>query len=487
MAGDDDTLSVGYEVRRQARGGEPAAQRKSWRRRLLWATLGLLCLTVASLVMFFQWSWSRVTTVHANVRASVVPLGSHVDARLLELDVRPGQAVTQGQKLARLDDSELKALMAAAEAERDLKTSLHRKAVAAARLAQDRVQAGIDLARARVSVAEAQLDSTETALEWGKSRTAAEIRRAEALYEQARSYLERLEKGPRHEEIEAARARVIAAKAMAELSALEVQQSEQLVGEGIDSEHLLAVKKAQLITQQSKVREAELELARLTAGATAEELEEGRQALAARKAELELARAGRMEIESLAAELRMRQGEVQQARAELAHAEALRAEVTIAQEQIEAAEAELEKARAGVDERQAALRGMLIVSTVTGTVIQTCTRVGEIYRKGEPLVLVADDSAGRWVEGYIQEKDAARVHAGQPARIEIILGSGDYVDGKVEAVGLATSSVTPADSRASAGTPTRWASQLVWVKLQLLEHRPEWRPGMTARVVIRVR
>lgn len=411
-------------MRRQARGGEPDEQRRPWVRKLVLIGAGLSFVLILTLLLIFLWSWSHVRTTYAGVHATVVEMAFHMDARLLELQVRPGQAVVKGEELARLDDSELLALLEAAEAGRDIRKSLHNQAELNSRFTKERVEADIKL--------------------------------AEALYEQERARLERIKKGPQWEEIEIAKARTAAAEAMADLYALEVKQSEQLVGEGVDSEHLLAVKKAQLTTQQNKVRETRLQLARLEKGATAEELEAARQAVAAREAQL-------------------------------ARAKTMSAEAAIASEQLKASEAELKKAEADVAARRATLKGMSIVSPITGTVIQTFKRVGEICSKGRPIILVADDSAGRWVEGYIHEKDASRVRKGQRAKVEIIVGSGDYVEGEVEAVALATSRVSSGGPGPAGQTGPNRASRFVWVKLRLLDQHPDWRPGMSARAVIRVR
>jgi len=482
----NNTLANSYDLRRQARGGEPPKRQKSWRRKLIWISVALVCVAAVSLALWFLWAWCHVNTVSADVHAAVVELASHVDARLLARYVRPGQKVTKGQRLARLDDSQLAAIVAAAQAQRDIKQGLYAQAKANLDLVRSRVEADIKLAQARVQVAEAHVAGAEKALEQARVQLAEEVRRAEALYGQAKATLDRLEKGPRQEDIDAARARLAAARAMEELYSIEVRQSEQLVAEGIDSTHLLEVKKAQLTTQQNKVREAEIEVARLVAGATPEEIEAARQAVAARKAELALAAAGSKELESLTAQLDVRRRDVEQARAELACAEALRAEVAVAREQVEAAEAELVKADADVAAHRAALEGMSIVSPVTGTVIYARRKTGEICRKGEPFILVADDSAGRWVEGYVRERDAARVQPGQRAKVEIVVGSYHHVAGEVEAVGLATSSVSPANPGAFFRTPAHLGSEYVWVKIRLLEQRPEWRPGMTARARIRV-
>jgi len=475
-----------YELRRQARGGDPPGRRPPWRRRLIWIGVVLAGAGLLSLGGFFLWCWCHVKTIYADVRGNVVELASHVDARLATRNVRSGQVVAAGEEVARLDDSQLRAVLAASEAQRDITHGLVTKAKANLTLVAGRVEADIALAAARIEVARAQVKSAERGVEEARGRVAEEIRRAEAVHEQARAVLGRLEKGTREEDIESARARLAAARAMAKLYSLEVKQSQELVAEGIDSQHLLEVKKAQLDTQQNRVREAEIAVAKLIKGPTREEMEAARQATAARAAELALARAGARELDSLSAQLDVRREDVKRARAELACAEALRAEIAIAREQVKAAEAALVKAEADVTTHRVVLASMSVVTPIAGTVISTSVKVGEICRKGVPFILVADRSGGCWVEGYIRERDAVDVRPGQSARVEIVTGSGNYVKGKVAAVGLTTYSATPRSPSKFSANPAHLTSEFVWVKIELLEQRPEWRLGMSAKASIRV-
>ena len=225
-------------------------------------------------------------------------------------------------------------------------------------------------------------------------------------------------------------------------------------------------------------------LAQLQAGATSDEIEATTQVLAARDAELALGHAAGNQLEVLGAELAVRQAELHKAQAELKLAEASRLQVELVRQEVEAAAAELRKAEAEVARRQAALEGMSIVSPVTGTVVRTFDRVGEVCRKGLPTILVADDSAGRWVEAFVREDDVHLVQVGQPARIEMVVGSRCYVDGTVKAVALSTHSL---DREVSDAGTARRGIELVWVKLVPVKLEGNPLPGMSARATIKVR
>lgn len=413
-----------YESRRQARGGDRPPPPRRWRRRIVAGSIALTCAVGIGVAAYVHWMLTHVTTVRAAVQAAVAPLSPDADARLRELCVSAGQQVIQGQLLAKLDDSDARAALAAAEAGR--------------------------------TTAQARVASARAALELRQVQLPEEVRRAEANRNEAEARLAHLKMGSRSEEIEAAKLRLATAQALATLYEGDVQWTEELIKRGFESRHTLAVQQTQLATQKNVAREAELTLARLLAGTSAEEIEAQEQIKAARDAALALARAGSKEVQALAADLAAR-------------------------------EAELEQAQANVAGCRSVLDRMSLISPVSGTVIRTLARPGELCRKGAPTILVSDDAAGRWIEGLVREEDAARVKVGQHATVELIVGSRNYAGAAVEAVGLATSSLSRSNFDLSADSMQRSAGEMVWVKLRLAERKGDPLPGMSARAIIRVR
>ena len=444
----ESTQSTVYELRRQQRGAQPAVSPHRWKRRLLIGTAVVLGIAALAVALYVRWTMTHVRMFNTQVWARVIDVKPEQKGRVKELLVRPGDTVKVGQTLMLLDDSGLKARLAGADAERASRQSLLAQAKADLRVTEATVDAGI--ASAKLGVAAAQ----------------ARLARAEAEQGGAKAQLDKLLAGARSEDLESARARLATAKALQELYALEVTQSEQLVGEGIDSAHILQVKKTQLTTQKNAVREAELDLARMEAGPTDEDKRISQQQLAAREADLSLAKA-----------------QLQQAHAELDRANAMKAQVDLGQAHVAAAEADLEVAASAADAARVALGQMTIQSTVDGTVMRTFDKVGELCREGEVTMQVSDDSEGRWIEGYVSERDAARVRPGQKASVEIVIGSGHTTQAEVEAVSLATNSLRRDDSGAAAA-PAVGSAEQVWVKLRPMEQDPRWLPGNSARAVI---
>ena len=489
IAENEAPTTAAYEIRRQARAPVAPVNLKPWKRRLIWggAALGLLALLLTGWYVYY--ALRHVNTMRARVSAAVVSLSADVDARLLELRVRPGQQVSQGEVLARLDDSELRSMLATAEAGLAIAESQHAQAVADHSLIEARTEAEVALAGARVVIAQGRVASAQATIALREAQLAEEIRRAEAQQAEAGARYRAIEKGARLEDVEAARARLATAKARAALSELEVQQVAELVERQIESPLSLEVKRTDLAVRKNEVREAEFALERLLAGATEEERQALQQVLATRDADLALARVGDKQIHVFNADLAIRTAELREAEAELKRAEAQRLEIRRAEKRIQSAEAELRRAQANVDTRLVALEAKSIVSPVSGTIIRTLDRVGEVVRRGVPTILVADDGAGRWFEGFVREDYAGRLAVGQEARVEVIVGSRDYVRAEVVEIGLATSSFDQMGVASQAGMGAGGgyiASEQVWVKLRPVGEQELPLPGMSARAIIRV-
>ncbi len=477
-----------YDLRRKARGGTPRRKKRRWMQRIVWGVGGVLICALIGLSVFLWFSFCTVRTVSARVQASVAALSSKVDARLLEVYVKEKQQVSKGERLARLDDSELVAALEAARADHLIRRSRLAEAQAQCTLVSAQVEADIHMAEAQLAVAKAQVTAAQAVIDLRVARLAAEAQQAKAQAEEARATLKQVKAGTRKELVQAAEARVATAKALQALYALEVRQSEALVVDGIHSQHQLEERKTRLTMQENAVREAELELARLRAGATPDEIEAAAQGLAAREAGLALVMASEKELDALRADLTIRKAEQTEAEARLKQAQAKRTAVAIAQEKTRAAEAEITKSDAEIRGRAAALESMEIISPVSGTVTRVFDDVGEVCRKGVPCILVSDDSKPRWIEGFVREEDAMLVEAGQAAQVRVPAGSGSYVDAVVEQVSLHTQSLERGTVDLGGASLRTTQADRVWVRIRPLaplEGTPV--TGTTARAIIWIR
>jgi multidrug resistance efflux pump len=117
-------------------------------------------------------------------------------------------------------------------------------------------------------------------------------------------------------------------------------------------------------------------------------------------------------------------------------------------------------------------------------VLRTFRDEGELCQPGTVVARVIDDRRGRWVYGYVNERDVFKLSPGQEVSVEIASGYGGQVDGKVAEVSMHTEGI---DTGLPAGAGGGRSRDMVWVRVTLDEQNPEWRPGMSARAVINVR
>ncbi|MCK5801732.1 MAG: efflux RND transporter periplasmic adaptor subunit [Lentisphaeria bacterium] len=484
----DENGQNSYEMRRDARNEAQPAKGVSWRRWFISGGVVLALLVVGGISAAIWYYVTYVPTLSARVRAAVVELSPKVDARLLEVHVDEYQRVEKGQVVARLDDTELRAFLSAAEADRSIRESACLQARAQARLTGSQVEADIVMASARVAVAEARVASLKAQLSAARRRLPEQIRQAQARQDRQEAELDRLRAGPRKEELEGAREYIAAAKTTLALCELEVSQSRELVQEGIDSTYILEVRKTRLENQKHTLRQAELALQLLEAGSRPEEIKAAEKAVEMEAASVAMAACGKDDLIATERLLEIRGAECKEAEAQLGVAKARREEIAIARQRVEAAEAELRKAEATVKARQAAVGGMEIVSPINGVVTRVFCKVGEICRKGVPIILVSDESKPRWIDAFVDEEDAMKVDVGQSAWLTVPANSRNRVKATVRQVGLHTQTLDRGAGGQAEQTTAFGQSDRVWIRLVPVEPLAEHTvTGTTARGFIRVR
>lgn len=158
-------------------------------------------------------------------------------------------------------------------------------------LESDRVEISAETAEpiVRIPVAEGQaVTAGELLLEQDTSRIEAEIAAAEAVLAQARARLDELVRGPRNEQIAAARAAVAGAGEALELRRLEHDRARRVYERKLTSRESLDRAKAALEVAQSELAMQEARLDELLEGTTVEELRQAEGAV--REAEARVTR-----------------------------------------------------------------------------------------------------------------------------------------------------------------------------------------------------
>ena len=448
---DELSHQAAYEVRRQARGAEPPPKERKWVRRVVLIGGSVLSLAMLSVGVWVWYSVTHVRCVNAQVNAGVLEVSPKVSGDVAELYVKEDEKVTEGQLLAKLDDSVQQAALEMAQADLAIRES------------------EMEGAKAAADVARAELAAAQSDLEMRKAKLTQEVRQAKAQEKEAAARLEDLKKGAREEDIKSAEARLEAAKALLDLNEQEVQQSEELVKEGIDSAHVLAVRKTQLATQRMIVRQAELELERLKAGPREEQIQASEQVLAARQAAVDLTELGQKEVENLTHQVAVKQAEVGAAEAAVAQASA-----------------QVDRARKQLEGRQTDVDNCRLYSPVAGVVTRCYQDPGEFAREGVASILVQEEGYGYTIDAWVRQRDVWLVQAGQPARVKIMTGRRPWIDGTVTRISAHTQS---RDQNPGAFAASGAQASPIWVKIRLNQDQlPEGiRHGMLAKAVIKVR
>jgi len=241
---------------------------------------------VLCLVLFSCTQDSEVLVVSGRIEIDDVRVGSKIGGRIIEVPVEEGQPVEAGALLVRLDDEELQAMLAQAQA------------------ALNQAQAQLDLLLA------------------GTRKE--DLERAEATVRARQAELDLRLKGFRAEEVRAAEARVEQAQSELELARKEYERALQLFENRTINQQELDQRRTALENAQAQLSVQEQQLDLLKSGARPEEIAQAQAMLEQAQAELARLRAGAREQEIAA-----QRAAVEQARANVLRLETQLKEMTI--------------------------------------------------------------------------------------------------------------------------------------------------------------
>jgi HlyD family secretion protein len=197
-------------------------------KRMVLIILGALAVTVGGYLYVRTAANQAADTtlrIYGNIEAHESVVSFKVQGRIVELPVREGQYVTQGDLLARLDDEDYRQQVSVDEA-----TVRTREAELELALAGSRVQ---EIKAAKQTVVDAQVDLEQKRAEFrrrqkllaeqGVSRedldsAATQMKRAQATYERAKQTYDQIVEGTRKEEIAVRRANLQLARETLQMS-----------------------------------------------------------------------------------------------------------------------------------------------------------------------------------------------------------------------------------------------------------------------------
>jgi HlyD family secretion protein len=320
----------------------------------------LLLLLVAAGVGLRYWLTrpdDSVIELSGRIEGYETDLGAKVGGRVAEVTVREGDRVTPGQVIARLDDAELQAQLAAAQSR-----------VAA-------TQQQVSQAQLQIAVIESQIQEAQLALQQSQGDAAGRINQSEASVAAARAQLAE------------AQARVQEAQSNLALARSDRDRFATLVDQGA------------IPQQQFDQAETRFETAQETLTARQSAVAAAQQQVSAAQGVLTQAQSTALNPDIRTAQLTRLQTQQAQARS-----------------QLKAAQANLQEAQASVAEITARLTDLDITSPIAGVVLTRTVEPGEVIATGTTVLTVVDlDDV--YLRGYVPEGAIGHVRVGQAAQV----------------------------------------------------------------------
>ncbi len=304
--------------------------------------------------------------------------------QVIKVNVTPGQAVAVGDVLVRLDDAAARAALAEAQAR-----------VARARAYLEKLQAGpraeeIQVAQATIDVARAQLAKLQ------RGPSPAEIAAARAEVAEARAVLEKLKQGPNPYDIAAAKAELANARAALEQAQAAYDRVKYMPDVGARPEAL------QLQRATNAYKTAEARLKALQQGPADADVAAAQARLDAAQARLKALQAG-----PAAEDIAVAKAKLNQAEAQLALTQAFPRP-----EDVRLAQADVAMAEAAAQQAEIALQQTELRAPFAGLVGDIRVQEGMYISPGSPLMRVGDTSAWLVQTTNLSELDVVNIRVG---------------------------------------------------------------------------
>ena len=425
-----------------------------------------------------------------------IDLGSKISGRVARVFVDEGERVRRGQLLIQLDDADLRAQVAQAQAALNQASVRYRQAVVGLPARVQGVNTGIVQAQTnlrtsqarlrqaqlnespRITSANAQVQTAQETVRTAQSRlaqaretarqtaqqTTADIARAQAAAQSARAALADVVRGARDQQIAQGQAQVRLAQANLNDAQTELRRQQTLFAGGATAQASVDAAETRVAVSQAQLETAQQALSLTQEGATTEQVTQAREAvrqadagvataqtgrsrvlvaqgevtnalaaLGQAQAGLQTAQANLAQIPSAREDTRVASEAVDQAQSGLQQAISNRSQIPVAREDINAAQAAVAAARAQLLQAQVTLGYARIYSPVNGVVNTKLTDVGQTAGQGAALMnLVSLDRV--YFEAQVSESNVGQIKPGQPAKISIAAVSNRPLNGYVSDV-----------------------------------------------------
>jgi len=463
-------------------------------------TIGILILGLGGSYLF-RASQKRIPdgiiVASGSLESDETAVSSKVPGRIQVLTVDEGAEVHQGELVAHLDDSELKAQLGQAEAglraaQAKLDEAIHGNRPEQIAQAEASLAAAKSTAYGAAKVLATNQRNLLTVLDLRSQLDAAEAKlpAAQAAYQQALAALKLMREGTRPKQIDEAKAAREQASVNLEKTEVDLKRIQTLADQGAIAVQNFDNARSNREVARKALDQADSKLRDLQLGPRPAEIRGAEMAVAQAKsnwdgARTSLSNAKKMYQDRLSAQAQVESQSaiVGSSEAQVANAQAqlnlLRAGSR--SEDIASLRAQRDQAEQSVEYAKTMLHNADIFAPTNGVIKSKDSLVGETVGVGSPIVTVADlDHV--WIRVYVPEDKYGQLKVGQSVDVKVDSFPGQSFSGRI--VSIATQAeFTPKNAQ----TPEERVKLVFGVKITITNPDRKLKPGMPGDAWIKVR
>ena len=436
-----------------------------------------------------------VILASGTIEADETTIAPKVPGRLKLLKVNEGDDVKQGELLAKLDDSELRAQLgqaeaglAAAQAKFDEAVKGNRPEQIAQAVAQ--LEAAKQTAAGSHRLLATSLRNMHSVLDLQTQLDSAEakVTASEAAYRQSVEALKLTMAGTRPEQVDQAKVALLQAHVALAHAGTDLARMKILADQGAiavqNYDDALAVRDV----DQKLVEQAQAHYNDLLAGSRPEEIRGSQQAVAAAKANLDGARKALIDARRTFSDRLTAQGQVesQSTTTDVAIAQVAAAQAQLdlmkagsRAEDIESARATRDQASHAVDYAKQMVADTVLYAPTSGVVKTKDSLLGETLSAGTPVVTIADlDHI--WIRVFVPEDQYGALKLGQSVDVKVDSFPKEIFRGHIVSINT-DSEFTPKNAQ----TPEERVTLVFGVKIMIDNPGRRLKPGMPGDATIR--
>ncbi len=421
-------------------------------------------------------------TVEAETEVGVY---SKMAGKVSRVYYKEGDWVRQRALVAELERREIVAQVNQAKASLSAAKVNVAKAREGYRLQRVSTSTSVDQAEANLVSAKARLAQARTGIQITDDDVSTSIAAAEEGVRQAQARLDALRAGSRTQEKAIAKEQIAQAKANMDTAKRDLErgrkllESKAIAQQEFDAMQLrfdLAAAQYQSAVQQSSL---------IHEGPREEDIRAAEAQVAQAKAQLDKAKAMRLQLELRRRDVEAAEEGVRQAEAALRMSRASTIRDTISAQDIRSAEAMVAQAKANLDYAEAQLANTFIYAPAAGFVVKREIDPGEMASPAVPLLSLVDNGIVK-VKCPLSEERLELVSEGQPVTVTFDALPGQVFTGRVKVIIAAASAASRSfELQVSVPNPQRLIKSGMFARVTVVEKRESGVPVIPYEAVIK--